>query len=223
MWWAPIAAAGATALGSLIGGERRNQAQIASAREQMAFQERLSRTAHQRQIKDLRAAGLNPILSAKYGGASTPPGAQAQIQDTITPALQSGLAVYQGQADVAKKRAETEKIAEEAASAHLQYLRDNATWDVDVRMKKRAERIQMVEEDIKHLEHKQQQQYLAKLINDVTIGTLEANYSDTEYAALMRDIKALTDATGINAGDVIKVLPISKFGKFGKFLKDLFK
>lgn len=57
-----------------------NEAQIASAREQMAFQEKMSSTAHQRQIKDLRDAGLNPILSAKYGGASTPSGAMAPIQ-----------------------------------------------------------------------------------------------------------------------------------------------
>ena len=66
-----VLAAGA----NLIGGHLQRKSDKASTARQMAFQERMSNSAYQRQMDDMRNAGLNPILAAKMGGASTPAGA----------------------------------------------------------------------------------------------------------------------------------------------------
>ena len=72
------ASAGATALGiagvlAPIAGSIINN--VSSARQQkrlLDWQERISNTAHQREAKDLEAAGLNRWLTLDAGGASTP-------------------------------------------------------------------------------------------------------------------------------------------------------
>ena len=80
------------AAGSLIGGAIANDARSDEASANRQFQMDMSDTSYRRAVADLQAAGINPMMVTKLGGASTPAGNMAQVEDAITPAISSAVA-----------------------------------------------------------------------------------------------------------------------------------
>lgn len=115
-FWGAVGGAVIGGLFSARGAKRQQEASVGMSREQMDFQakeastardfnERMSSTAYQRGSADMEAAGLNRILAASQGGASSPSspspgGAMGVAQNIEGTGIATALAVGKTMADI---------------------------------------------------------------------------------------------------------------------------
>lgn len=112
---------GSAIVGGLFGAagqESTNQANIAASKEQMDFQERMSSTAYQRAVADMKTAGLNPMLAYSQGGASTPVGSMPNIRSSAEAGVSSAMQAANTSAVLAqvnKTKADTANVEADTA------------------------------------------------------------------------------------------------------------
>lgn len=166
------AALGSTALGGLYSA---NQASGINKRN-INFQKYMAQNAHQMEVKDLKAAGLNPILSAgagkgaqASGGSSVPiPNPMANMPQAVQAAAQSRLSEAQASKaesekdfvdlsmgkvtpEILKIKEETRKIGQEIKSMRanvMQQLSQTKNVNADTRLKTLASALAEVDNAI---------------------------------------------------------------------------
>lgn len=107
----------ASGLGTFFGQREANEANERIARENRAFQERMSNTAYQRAADDLEKAGLNRIL-ALGSPASSPSGSTATMQNAIGAGVNSALGAKRLQEDIRTMQASRKLMDKQAGAQH---------------------------------------------------------------------------------------------------------
>lgn len=187
---------------------KQNKAAVSNAREQMQFQKMMSDTAHQREVRDLRAAGLNPILSGTGGmGASSPSGAMAPVVNEEGSAMASAVQLMNTVANTFKTMADT-KFVEGVQTQNTQAQTHNTYQDTILKgsqIQINKHQLPILKQTLNNLES------INRQIQSSTKLTLaQKDKAIAEVRVLEQTLKTATMKGEIDASDLGTALEIGK-------------
>lgn len=197
MGWLQAAAIGADIAGGLLGHsaqEKANKANVKMNRENRAWMETMANTEYQRTMEDMKAAGLNPMLAATQGGATTPQNSAATVQpeDAVARGVNSaaskmlmGLEVKQREANIAKtlediKAVQGQTEVSYATAANLYAGNQGIEWQAQKVFKE----LSVIDEELKgkRLDNQQKEQIMGLLIEAQQLANQAAKIGNADIA-----------------------------------------